>query len=697
MIGRNDPCPCGSGKKYKHCCRASDAGVISLDRERTQREARVLAAQASTWQAEVLPLPINITQEQDARPVAVLIIASGFVLHPDIRARVGGETADVVTALEHGIVNAAREVGSYPPTIHVRHDEVAHLLRPRLSSRGIEVHKVDALPDLQDAAASLIDHLGGVAHWPPACSVDTWNAWGLRHGLVARLFHAAAAYWRAAPWKVVENDQAPLVSLADGGTWTACVLGNAGEEFGLGLYSDPADFERTLAATGPERAFANARGRIYSLTFDPLKQVPKLMPGEARRHGWEVADARAFPILCTINTPGGGVSESDARDLIRILEILPGFVADNRTALLREQRTGHPCRLEWSDAASGAAVVYRGALIPRETANNAELADEDPFRTNLRSAVTETIAALPPDTGDDDALRAINQRLQQVSAQYNDRPQADLGGLSPAQLQQLLSADWSDSRGVLQLRRNLPFERVRRAPVLHNARAILALADERGGLASTQHGFLRTALVRELRGRLSLGQGIHIDDGQQIERVTERDVWPLHLVRILTQLAGLIVHRKGMFLLTAEGRELLGVDRAGELYATLFMTCYRRFDLSYLSSFGPAWPELQYQVAFTLYSLAGLASSWSTSDQLMPKAVLPYALEQAPRESSPRLPGLLFERRVLETLRDFALLEDRHEPQRNQTGTRYRKTLLYDDFLGFSLIEPAKPSPLVQQ
>ena len=20
MVGRNDPCPCGSGKKYKHCC-----------------------------------------------------------------------------------------------------------------------------------------------------------------------------------------------------------------------------------------------------------------------------------------------------------------------------------------------------------------------------------------------------------------------------------------------------------------------------------------------------------------------------------------------------------------------------------------------------------------------------------------------------------------------------------------------------
>ncbi len=23
--GRNDPCPCGSGKKYKHCCYATDS------------------------------------------------------------------------------------------------------------------------------------------------------------------------------------------------------------------------------------------------------------------------------------------------------------------------------------------------------------------------------------------------------------------------------------------------------------------------------------------------------------------------------------------------------------------------------------------------------------------------------------------------------------------------------------------------
>jgi uncharacterized protein len=27
-IGRNDPCPCGSGKKYKHCCARNDDGML---------------------------------------------------------------------------------------------------------------------------------------------------------------------------------------------------------------------------------------------------------------------------------------------------------------------------------------------------------------------------------------------------------------------------------------------------------------------------------------------------------------------------------------------------------------------------------------------------------------------------------------------------------------------------------------------
>ncbi len=34
-VGRNDPCPCGSGKKYKHCCMTSDAKTTQADAEAT--------------------------------------------------------------------------------------------------------------------------------------------------------------------------------------------------------------------------------------------------------------------------------------------------------------------------------------------------------------------------------------------------------------------------------------------------------------------------------------------------------------------------------------------------------------------------------------------------------------------------------------------------------------------------------------
>ena len=48
-IGRNDPCPCGSGQKYKKCCSAKDeaahAEVVAA--EAAERAARAASAPAS--------------------------------------------------------------------------------------------------------------------------------------------------------------------------------------------------------------------------------------------------------------------------------------------------------------------------------------------------------------------------------------------------------------------------------------------------------------------------------------------------------------------------------------------------------------------------------------------------------------------------------------------------------------------------
>jgi len=39
MIGRNQPCSCGSGKKYKHCCLAKDEAAATATREQQRRDA----------------------------------------------------------------------------------------------------------------------------------------------------------------------------------------------------------------------------------------------------------------------------------------------------------------------------------------------------------------------------------------------------------------------------------------------------------------------------------------------------------------------------------------------------------------------------------------------------------------------------------------------------------------------------------
>jgi hypothetical protein len=47
-LGRNDPCPCGSGKKYKQCCLAKDEEKARAARAKAAAEAPVPAAEATT-------------------------------------------------------------------------------------------------------------------------------------------------------------------------------------------------------------------------------------------------------------------------------------------------------------------------------------------------------------------------------------------------------------------------------------------------------------------------------------------------------------------------------------------------------------------------------------------------------------------------------------------------------------------------
>ena len=54
--GRNDPCPCGSGKKYKRCCRERDEAALLAARAAGEAEQRARAAELQAAMAESMEL-----------------------------------------------------------------------------------------------------------------------------------------------------------------------------------------------------------------------------------------------------------------------------------------------------------------------------------------------------------------------------------------------------------------------------------------------------------------------------------------------------------------------------------------------------------------------------------------------------------------------------------------------------------------
>ena len=56
-IGRNDPCPCGSGKKYKHCClekdRAAELAALAAKRDELQAQQAQYRAQIRDYSASI--------------------------------------------------------------------------------------------------------------------------------------------------------------------------------------------------------------------------------------------------------------------------------------------------------------------------------------------------------------------------------------------------------------------------------------------------------------------------------------------------------------------------------------------------------------------------------------------------------------------------------------------------------------------
>jgi hypothetical protein len=269
---------------------------------------------------------------------------------------------------------------------------------------------------------------------------------------------------------------------------------------------------------------------------------------------------------------------------------------------------------------------------------------------------------------------------------YNRRGQADMGGLSPVQVQRLLSSGWEGEGGAVRLTEDLGLPELAGARILHNARAFLAALREEDGTRATSAGNLNRKFVQAMVERLAWRPGFVEDLRRWNKVVNEEDAWPLHRLRLLLDLAGLVTRRKGRFRATRRSELVTADDRAGALFALLFRSHFRTLNLAYLDG-APEAPGFQETIAYTLYRFGVVGDAWRSPEELAAGLLLPTLRERLEEEPPPDPAPLILRTRLLGPLEDFGLADLREEPgeQRWETRRFYRKTALFDRFLRFEL------------
>ena len=159
------------------------------------------------------------------------------------------------------------------------------------------------------------------------------------------------------------------------------------------------------------------------------------------------------------------------------------------------------------------------------------------------------------------------------------------------------------------------------------------------------------------------------------------------------------MRRKGLRV-TPRGRELLRPDRAGELYALLFLTVFRKLDLRVFTN-DDRHAGLQSTIAYSFYKLRAAAGEWSSSEALAEAAWLESA-KDPPTEwevQNVDFRHYTFRHCVLDPLVQFGLLEERVLPteERWKELIEFRLTPLFDRFLRFEFHRQAARDPFLMR
>lgn len=302
-----------------------------------------------------------------------------------------------------------------------------------------------------------------------------------------------------------------------------------------------------------------------------------------------------------------------------------------------------------------------------------------PLPPEIKAAISQAVAS-----GKFKSLSDIEEFVFALMTDYNRRAVPEMCDLSPEQVHGLLHSDWTSPTSVLRLSESLTAAELSQAPFYVNAKLFLRAAEE-APVKATTAGNLNRQFVGWMLERISLEPSLKESIYRTNKVINEEDVWPLHVLRVVLEVGGLLKKTKGLFKATKKGLGLAAEAKGGEFYAYLFRVFFKKFNLGYLDRMGDVG-GLQQTIAFSFCVLGQIGDEWH-SPVALKEILWLEAVRNEVLESSRFDNYLLWmtESRLLRPLVEFGLLDKQTDgdDKTGRGGYEVRKSALYDRFLSF--------------
>jgi hypothetical protein len=342
---RNDPCPCGSGKKYKACCMGRDQArghARSIIGEEAfghaEAEWLALAREQAEWAVEIAPAPGGVREDPNAGLSLVMVTAGEWVAHAEVLARRPAGPSERARDMVAAVEAAGRALGRFPERLNVPDNELVEPMASALAGRGITVSSGDS-EDLWEAMNAALAHMDPSPVRGRVTVALTWRETEATAEELRDFHQAAADFFTAAPWALEgteglflldlprdpEEKPIPEFGMLERRQWAASVMGSMGQSFGLVLHSQRSDLVEIFRGDDPAAAFTEPMGFAITVDFDRKAELTRTMQREIAAARWPIAAPHAYPRLFGMHLPGRRVVARDVRLAAQALRAIAVF------------------------------------------------------------------------------------------------------------------------------------------------------------------------------------------------------------------------------------------------------------------------------------------------------------------------------------------------------------------------------------